>query len=722
MQLDWAKAHQLPDFHVGDNVKAWAGLEDSFWTYRASLAEAPPLAPGEELFLVLEGIDYEAEVFVGAARVAQQTGLQGRIEVKLAAPLRAEAQVTVRLSPAPKSRPEPQDRSQANHSVKPAVSYGWDFHPRLIPLGLWRPAYLEVRPAVHFAVRPALEYTLDDSLSTVQGRLAVALSAPCAGDGLNVRWSCRAPDGTEAVAASAPLGAGMAGIALPFALERPVLWWPHDQGEPALYAHTVELVGADGRVLDRAQFRTGFRRVRVVMAPDQWKQPVEFPKSRSLPPVTLEVNGRRLFVKGTNWVCPDVFPGRVTRERYARQLALVKSANLALVRMWGGAVAPQDEFYDLCDEMGLMVWQEFPLACNQYPDDPAYLEILDQESRHLIRRLQGHPAVVLWCGGNELFNFWSGMTEQSLALRLLNRNCYDLDPSRPFFATAPLEGMGHGHYVFRDPVSGRECWDYFQQSQHTAYSEFGGPGPASAARLREIIPDAEIWPPRPGTAWETHHAFNAWLPTAWLYLDTIEYYFGPVATLEDLVRHAQLLQGVGLQGLYEEARRQKPVASLAMNWCFNEPWSTAANNSLVQWPDEPKPALAWVRQACRPTLVSARIGKFSWSPGEAFGGELWLLHDASVALSDHTVTAELVLEGRIVPLTTWSFEAVAPAVNLRGPKWDVVLPDELPVQFEVRVRVLNKPEWDSSYVLVRAREDRPAAGAPVTVRTGTMNF
>lgn len=722
MQLDWAAAHQLPDYQIGDNVKSWAGLEDDYWTYRASLHGVPECPPGQQLFLVLEGIDYAADIFVGAAKVAEQTGLQGRIEVNLTGRFQPDDFIEVRVHPAPKARPEPQDRTQANQCVKPAVSYGWDFHPRLIPLGLWRPAYLEVRSTVHFTVKPELRYELDEALTTARGRLSVSLAAAHHEEGLSVRWTCAAPGGDRVLETATPIAPGATAVEVPFVLERPQLWWPHDQGAPALYPSTVELVTADGRVLDRAAFRTGFRRVRVVMAPDQWKMPVDFPKSRSLPPVTLEVNGRRLFVKGTNWVCPDVFPGRVTRERYAVQLGLAQSANLALLRLWGGAAAPQDDFYALCDELGLMVWQEFPLACNQYPDDPAYLDVLDRESRNLICRLRGHACVVLWCGGNELFNFWSGMTDQSLALRLLNRNCYELDPQRPFFSTAPLEGMGHGHYLFRDPVSGRECWDFFQQAHNTAYTEFGGPGPASVARLREIIPDAELWPPRPGTAWETHHAFNAWLPTAWLYLDTIEYYFGRCAGVDDLVRHGQLLQGIGLQGIFEEARRQKPVASMAMNWCFNEPWSAAANNSLVQWPDEPKPALTWVRQACRPTLASARIPKFSWTAGEVFTGELWLLHDAPIALANHEIAAELVVGEATFPLAAWSFEAVPPATNLRGPKWEFVLPDSLPAQFEVRLRVADKPEWDSTYLLLQARADRPASAAPVAIRAGTMNF
>ncbi len=276
-----------------------------------------------------------------------------------------------------------------------------------------------------------------------------------------------------------------------------------------------------------------------------------------------------------------------------------------LIRCWGGAIVPPEEFHDACDELGLMVWQDFPLGCNRYEGAPAYLAVLDQESKSIIRRLRAHPSLALWCGGNELFNSWSGMTDQDLAIRLLNRNCYDLDPERPFLSTAPVAGMAHGHYVFRD-ARGDEVFQIMARSSATAYTEFGCPAPADAEILRETLPDDELFPPRPDTSWESHHAFKAWAPNSHLLLDVIEDYFGPSETLEQLVERGQLLQAEGLKCLFEEARRQKPRASMALNWCFSEPWPAAANLSVVGWPDRPKPSLAAVGQSSR----SARSRRF----------------------------------------------------------------------------------------------------------------
>jgi beta-mannosidase len=184
--------------------------------------------------------------------------------------------------------------------------------------------------------------------------------------------------------------------------------------------------------------------------------------------------------------------------------------------------------------------------------------------------------------------------------------------------TAPVMGMGHGHYVFRDEKSGEEAWHLFQRAACTAYTEFGCSAIAPKSVLESFLPAGELFPPRRDSVWETHHAFGVWMEGSHLYPDTIAHYFGESATLEELIEKSQLLQSEGYKGLFEEARRQKPVAAFALNWCLNEPWPTAANNSLLAWPAVPKPALYAVRDACRPILASARIRKYLWHDGDGF--------------------------------------------------------------------------------------------------------
>jgi len=431
------------------------------------------------------------------------------------------------------------------------------------------------------------------------------------------------------------------------------------------------------------------------------------PKSRDAPPVTVELNGRRIFAKGSNWVNPDLFHGRVDADTYRPLLDLARGAHFNLLRCWGGAPAAKEAFFDQCDKLGLLVWQEFPLACNAYPDDPEYLATLDRESRALILRVRQHPCLGLWVGGNELFNAWSRMTDQSLALRLLNRNCYELDPLTPFLPTSPVEGLGHGDYRFRN--RGLDAFQIFQRAACQGYPEFGCPGASPVDYLRAFIPPEELWPPRAGTSWETHHGIAGWEgdPNSWLFLNTLEDYFGPTRSLEDMVAKSSWLQTEGYKAIYEETRRQQPRCSMALSWCFNEPWPTAANNSIVNWPARPKPAYEGVKAACRPVLASARIPQFQWRAGVEFSAELWLLNDTARSEPGGVVTAELVLGDVRWHLADWEFSALEPQHNLAGPTVRFVLPEVGATEMVLELRVAPAAAWSSAYRLSLRSADQP---------------
>jgi beta-mannosidase len=413
----------------------------------------------------------------------------------------------------------------------------------------------------------------------------------------------------------------------------------------------------------------------------------------------MEINGRSIFCKGTNWVNPEIFPGVITRETYLPLLRYAQEANFNMLRSWGGGIINKDSFFELCDELGLMVWQEFPLACNNYDSTPQYLKILDQESKSIITRLRRHACLVLWCGGNELFNAWSGMTDQSLALRLLNRNCYDLDSRTPFLMTSPLMGMAHGNYLFRYQ-DGREVFQVMPQSSNTAYTEFGCPGPSPAQYIKSFIPNNELFPPLPGTTWETHHAFKAWAGDTWLQQEVINFYFGKANDLEQLVEWGQLLQSEGYKCIYEEARRQKPTCSMALNWCYNEPWPTAANNSLINWPAQPKPAYYAVKNSCRPVLASARIPKFTFEADELFSVELWILNDSPEIVSAGRVEALLLMDNETIKLLDWNYPDLEPRVNLPGPEIRFLLPVKECRQMILLLNTPDKPEMSSDYILL----------------------
>ena len=685
VQLDWARAEKWPDVNRGDNFRAYGWMENRYWHYRARLPVGlPDRARG--LFFVCRGVDYACTVRLNGKVLLDHEGMFTPFEIDLGGLANAGDLLELVVHPAPKAQPA--------QTTKPEMSYGWDFHPRLVPLGIWEETGLEIRPDVY--LRGAeLSYQLSDDFSSAGLQLDVEATGPV---GNSVQWELLDPSGM-------PVLSRRGGCRQEARLEHPLLWWPNSEGGQPLYTSRVTLPASDGSRAQVLSQRVGFRRIRLVMGAGAWEREREVPVTQAPAPITFEVNGREIFARGANWVPPGMFPGTVGADTYRPLLDLVAGAHLDFLRLWGGGFVNKDSFFELCAERGIMLWQEFPLACNYYEGTPAYLALLDRESRSIILRLRRQTALAVWCGGNELFNAWSRMTPQSAPLRLLGRNCFDLDPARPFVPTSPVFNIRHGDYRFRVNADQDDVFSLYPRCRATAYMEFGVPGPAPVSVLKAFMPEDELFPPRRGTAWESHFGFSAWDGdrNSWLMLNQIEHYFGPSSTLEELVARGQLLQSVGLKAIYEEARRQKPRCSAAACWVFNEPWPNAASNSLVAYPAVPKPAYQAVAEANRPTMSSARVLRFDWAPGEEFAAELWLLNDSPSSTQASETDASLVIGGRSVPLGSWSAPAGLPGRNQQGPRLVKVLPSSAGETFDLLLKVRDRPEWDSRYTFAWKR-------------------
>ena len=649
IQKDYAAAKNWGDIHYGQNCLQYKEIEDDTWLYTSSYDHTPN---GENIYFVTGGIDYRYDVLINDTVVYSYEGAYAPAEVDITAHLTpGENTVAVKIYPHPKREGAPATRDQADHSVKAPVSYGWDWHPRVLPSGIWNDAYLETRPALQPTVC-APTYTLSADFS----KAFVHFDIQNAADFL-VRMT--APDGTVTESRTAD-----------FIVENPMLWWCTGEGEQNLYTWAVESGGFT------FSGRTGFRRIELIMNEGAWREPKGFPKSRSNPPVTVRLNGRRVFAKGSNFVSPEIFPGVSDYNTYEPLVRLAKECNMNIFRCWGGSGIQKDDFFSLCDEMGIMIWQEFPLACNAYPDDPHYLAVLENEARSIVRSLRLHPSVILWCGGNE-------------------------DPNTPFINTSPLMGMAHGGYTFitqNEQNELVEIYAAFNNAHCTAYTEFGCPGMPSPEYLKTFIPEDELFPPKIGGTYELHHGFNAWIRDSWICLDILNHYFGEARSLEELYFRSATLQCAGYQAVFEEARRQQPYCSMVVNWCWNEPWKTAANNTLLSYPAIPKDAYFAVRDSLRPVLPSARLSRFSYTGGEEFSAELWLLNDTQTSVSD-TVHAYLEFNGETIPVLDWNTPLSGVQRNIKGHTLSVTLPEvEEPTLF--CLRLVSEHYGESRYTLL----------------------
>lgn len=681
IQQDYAVSRGWGDAMFGENCRRYEALEDDSWAYLTRLSYER--RDGERVWFVSGGIDYRYDILLNHRKLYAYEGLVKPVEIDLTDFLTGDDELCVFIYPHPKRAGAWRGtRDEADASCKPPVCYGWDWNPRLLISGMWQEAYIETRDSGYIDdCEPTWHLSPDFERAEIS--FAVRCEEECTVSLFDAEGECLYCGNGERII-----------------LEKPHLWWCCGQGEPYLYRFVAE------SRTDRKEGTLGLRRVRLLRNPGT-KENSGFPKSRYPAPITLELNGRRIFLKGSNFVNADIFWGRIERGQYDVLTDLARDANMNILRVWGGASVCKKDFYEFCDKKGLMVWQEFMLACNAYPDEEHYLSVLESEATAMVLALRRHPSIVLWCGGNELFNGWSGMSEQSLPLRMLGSLCYLLDRDCPFLMTSPLEGMAHGGYLFYDKrYAYGDVYRCFQEAHNTAYAEFGVPSISAMDALKRIIPEKELDAIRDTPSWRLHHAFGAWMPQSHACVEILEKYFGNDATVEERIAQSDWLQCEGLKAIFEEARRQSPYCSAALNWSFNEPWMTAANLSIVRYPAVPKPGYYAVREALRPVLFSARIPRFDWRSGERFTAGIWLLNDSPASVRA-SVTVSLRIGDTVLPLLSWRDAVAEAGKNTEGASVCCVLPAVDTDRMELILRT-EDGQADSRYLLRYDRVKEPS--------------
>ncbi len=696
VQLDYAKAFDYKPYYFGLNFKQFDWMEDEYFIYETMLDF--DLKDGEQATLCFMGIDYKYEIWLDGTKATSGEGMFTPVRLDVTPLGGKKTALKVILYPIPKCFDTPRNRSQARASCKPASSYGWDWHPRLVPSGIWDEAYLRIAPIGSPETLEA-SYRLSDDLKNVTVSASVNTYYPS-----ELTASLIAPDGKTACSEKVTADKyGKADFSL--TLENPELWYPRGYGEQPIYTLRVE--GAD--TLER---KIGFRRSKLIENPGARERCQDgFPMGPICAPMTLEINGRRIFAKGSNWVNTEIFPCMMTPERYDELLDMAYSANMNILRMWGGQFINHEHFYEKCDELGIMIWQEFMLSCNLHPDDDNYLSVLKQEATTIIKRLRTHPCLAFWCGGNELFNSWSGLTVQSHPLRLLDSLCYEHDRFTPFNMTSPLHGVSHGSYVkVQFPYEDTKKDDYshgeeficaIKRSHSTAYTEFGCNGASPKEYILKYIMDEKDYADcnDKNEIWTAHHAFKAWTEFAWLGIPEVDHFFGGHESVDDLIEKSIYLQDLCYKSMFEEMRRQAPLCSMAVNWDFNEPWPCAAGNSLVNWPAEPKSCLKTVGEALRPTILSLETARNRYLTGEKLEGRVWMLNDSDKEQSECKADIYLVTDGKKTLIASVKTPKTGCRENSAGGSFELLITENLPERFTVSVES-SDPEINSSYNFV----------------------
>ncbi|MFF3848785.1 glycoside hydrolase family 2 protein [Streptomyces sp. NPDC002328] len=496
VHTDLLAAGVIPDPFLGrgESEVAWVGRRE--WTYETRLPEAG--SGHEQTDLVFDGLDTAAEILVdgrlvGAVRNMHRshrfdvTGLSGPLAVRFRSAYAEAEAVRGRLGERPGAYAEPYQ-----YVRKMACSFGWDWGPTLVTAGIWRPVRLERWSTARIArVRPLV--------TVEQGTGVVELHVEVERTRVEAALTLEARVGDRRTRAEVAGTGGVVRVEVPDA----ELWWPRGYGEQPLYE--VELTLSHGNSpLDAWSRRIGFRTVGLDTSADAHGTGF-----------TLVVNGERLFARGVNWIPDDAFPSRITRERYRERLRQAADAGVDLVRVWGGGIYESEDFYDACDESGLLVWQDFPFACAAYPEEQPLRGEVEAEARENVVRLMPHPSLVLWNGNNEnLWGFRDWGWEERLAgdswgegyyLGLLPRVVAELDPTRPYSAGSPWSGSWQRHP--NDPAHGtHHSWEVWNREDYAAYldevprfvAEFGWQAPPAYATLRRALPGETLAADSPG--------------------------------------------------------------------------------------------------------------------------------------------------------------------------------------------------------------------------------
>ncbi|MFD1939749.1 glycoside hydrolase family 2 protein [Nonomuraea mangrovi] len=567
VHTDLLAAGLVPDPFLDDNESklAWVGRTD--WLYQTWLPELDDAY--EHTDLVFDGLDTVAEIRVGDRVLGRTrnmhrsyrfdvTGAAGPLSVRFTSAYTEAEAVRKEVGDRPTTYTEP-----FNFVRKMACSFGWDWGPTLVTAGMWRPARLERWNTARLArVRPLV--TVDDRDGRVELRLEVARTSRDRPLEVLVRVgevTARAqipPDRTEAVVVAE--------------VPRAALWWPRGYGEQALY-DCVVVLSADGRELDRWERRIGFRTVELDTRAD--------PHGSGF---TLVVNGERIFTRGVNWIPDDVFPSRVTPGRYRRRLTQATEANIDLIRVWGGGIYEDEAFYDACDELGLLVWQDFLFACGAYSEEEPLRGEIDAEARENVARLMPHPSLVVWNGNNEnLWGFRDWGWEERLAgaswgegyyLGLLPRIVADTDPTRPYWPGSPWSGSWSRHP--NDPAHGTtHSWTVWNETDYADYTldvprfvaEFGWQAPAAWATLRRALSDAELSADSP----LLNHRQKA-ADGAGKLARGLARHFDPPASFDDWHHLTQVVQARAIATGIEHWRANWPVCAGTIVWQLNDCW------------------------------------------------------------------------------------------------------------------------------------------------------
>jgi beta-mannosidase len=596
VHTDLVRAGKVPDPFYGTNEKGLQWIEHTDWEYRSSLIADEALLAHERVDLVFAGLDTYAEVLVNGAKVlwADNMFRSWRVDVRSHL-VKGTNEILVRFrSPVTFVKPAydglgyklPAANDQSEQMVsmftrKAPYHYGWDWGPRFVTAGIWRPVTLEPWDGARLDDVQVFQRELTDA----RARLTVTAAVDATRAGRAKISIALAAGGAPLAEAETQVAPGQTRVSADLVIAKPERWWPNGLGPQRLYALETRLA-VDGAPRGQRTVRVGLRTVEVVHKHDK--------DGKSF---TVVVNGTPVFMKGANYIPSDSFLERVTTDRYRYLLDSAAQAHMNMLRVWGGGIYEDDRFYDLCDELGLLVWQDFMFACSMYPGDPPFLENVRHEAIENVRRLRNHPSLALWAGNNEIEAAWKQWGWQSkfhldkhaqeviwkgyqrVFHEILPRVVADEDPGRFYTRSSPSAnedgvppgklGWGDSHYwgVWHAEAP------YTKYAENTSrfMSEYGFQSFPTIESVARYAPESEWRIDSPVMLSHQRHPRGNQLVRTYMDRD-----FRVPKDFASFLYMSQVLQATVIQYGAEAHRRRWPYNAGSLYWQLDDCWPVAS--------------------------------------------------------------------------------------------------------------------------------------------------
>jgi beta-mannosidase len=623
VHLDLLANKKIPDPFFRDNEAKLQWIENESWEYRLNFDVPASWMARANVDLVFDGLDAAAQVYLNGAQALSADNMfrvwrvpvkghlhagKNLLRVVLPSPIKAAQAVAAGDPWQPKTKTEAK-----TYIRKAAYEYGWDWGPRFVTSGIWRPVRLEAWDKVRiadFAIRQR-----DVSKDVAHLDAEVEVEASSAGPGkVTVQYTDNGKP--VKVIETVALHAGHNVIDLPVEIRQPRLWYPAGYGDQPLYEFTAQVsagASADGTMMDELKTKAGMRSIVLRRELDKWGRSFE-----------LVVNGIPVFAKGADVIPFDSFPNRVTTANYRRILESARDANMNMIRHWGGGYYETDEFYSICDELGIMVWQDFMFGNDWQPGTYAFKLNIEAEAEDQVRRLRNHPSIVVWCGNNETegaFN-WNGRDALPADVRLQMWQDYltefsgilpavvaRLDGETPYWPSSPSSDYEAVSATFH---SGDDhIWDVWHgrvpfstyETHHTRFvTEYGFQSFPEMKTIETFTQPED----RTGIFTPVMMSHQKNKEGNSIILDYLLKDYPQPKDFASFLYVSQVLQAEGIKIGAEHFRRSRPETMGSIFWQLNDCWPVASWSSIDyygRW----KALQYYARRFYAPMLVSPHV-------------------------------------------------------------------------------------------------------------------